>query len=724
MTLRILFRSTAFILLTATFLLLLPGRSYAQTTFPAATCNEPDVASAIASANTAGAFSIVTIPAGTCHWTVSLPNFTVVALNLTIIGAGNQSVTGGGDVTVILDDIPHNSGQPDSIISVTTGTAGTSFRMSGITWQTGTGATCNNGCVTLNGSSQAVRLDHMHFVQLHQLQLSVGSIYGVGDHNIFDPNDLGVRFGAYDWGGHTNGDGSWAVATNPGAGTQMTFELNTFNNLSPATPTPMNDCISGGRFVFRFNTLNAGGALQTHPTGHDSTTGNDRGCRAWEIYDNTFVGNATHCPGGGGTTCEFNSMFMSSGTGLIWGNSAASGYEHFLTFHSMRSDNSTYSHAATPAGWGYCGTNFNGTGSNWDQNTVAATGYRCLDNPGAGQGDLLASTMPTRCDQTLGSGTPGGCGSGVFTGVWPNEALEPVYEWGNIWNPVSGFPSTFIDNAYSTTTIFPNQDYYAYTLAWNGTSFAGTAFNGTVGTGIGTLAARPATCTTGVGYWAKDQGSWNTTNTAGPVSATVGIQGVLYKCTATNVWTLFYTPQTFPHPLDTTSSGSVTLSPSSNNFGSVNLGASSSPVTFTLTNTTGVTITGISISLFGTNPGDFSKTTTCGSSLTNSSSCTISITFTPTVVGSRTATLSISDSDPSSPQTSSLSGAAIPAVTNPSPANPITFGIAITDPSNPSTVKNEKYIQNVSAYNFDRVVLLRFLHENRSSYAAGAPASQ
>jgi hypothetical protein len=332
--------------------------------------------------------------------------------------------------------------------------------------------------------------------------------------------------------------------------------------------------------------------------------------------------------------------------------------------------------------------------------------------------------MPTRCDQTLGSGTPGGCGSGVFTGVWPNEALEPVYEWGNIWNPVSGFPSTFIDNAYSTTTIFPNQDYYAYTLTWNGTAFVGTPFNGTVGTGIGTLAARPATCTAGVGYWANDQGSWNTTNTAGPVSATVGIQGVLYKCTATNVWTLFYTPQTFPHPLDTTSSGNVTLSPSSNNFGSVTLGASSSPVTFTLTNNTGVTITGISISLFGTNPGDFSKTTTCGSSLTNSSSCTINITFTPTAVGSRTATLSISDSDPSSPQTSSLSGTAIPAVTNPSPANPITFGIAVTDPSNPSTVKNEKYIQNLSAYDFDRVVLLGFLHENRSSYAAGASASQ
>jgi hypothetical protein len=55
-------------------------------------------------------------------------------------------------------------------------------------------------------------------------------------------------------------------------------------------------------------------------------------------------------------------------------------------------------------------------------------------------------------------------------------------------------------------------------------------FDGTTGVGVGLLAARPATCTTGVGYWATD------TKT-------------LYRASATNTWEVFYKPYTYPHPL-------------------------------------------------------------------------------------------------------------------------------------------------------------------------------
>ena len=173
-------------------------------------------------------------------------------------------------------------------------------------------------------------------------------------------------------------------------------------------------------------------------------------------------------------------------------------------------------------------------------------------------------------------------------------------------------------------------------------------------------------------------------------------------------------------------SGTVTLTPTSYAFATTSVGGTSSdsPVTFTLTNNTGVTITSISISVTGANPGDFSETTTCGSSLTNSASCTISLTFTPTAVGSRTATVSVSDSASSSPQTSGLSGTAIPSVINPSPANPVTFGVAVTDPSTSSTVKNEKRSENLSAHSLDRAVLVRFLHQDRSRNAAGSSARQ
>jgi len=56
------------------------------------------------------------------------------------------------------------------------------------------------------------------------------------------------------------------------------------------------------------------------------------------------------------------------------------------------------------------------------------------------------------------------------------------------------------------------------------------SFDGTTGVGVGLLADRPTTCTKGVAFWATD------TKT-------------LYKCTATNVWTEFYKPYPYPHPL-------------------------------------------------------------------------------------------------------------------------------------------------------------------------------
>ena len=84
-----------------------------------------------------------------------------------------------------------------------------------------------------------------------------------------------------------------------------------------------------------------------------------------------------------------------------------------------------------------------------------------------------------------------------------------------------------------------------------------TGFNGTAGIGRGPIASRPDTCTTGVGYWATDQGSWNTKLPA-------NTSGSLYKCTAPNTWTLYYTPYTYPHPLRTGSPSSSSIMPPSN----------------------------------------------------------------------------------------------------------------------------------------------------------------
>lgn len=104
---------------------------------------------------------------------------------------------------------------------------------------------------------------------------------------------------------------------------------------------------------------------------------------------------------------------------------------------------------------------------------------------------------------------------------------------------------------------------------------------------------------------------------------------------------------------------SATFSPTSVTFPNTNVSFSSSPIIVTFTNSGGSTMTGISISITGTNAGDFSQTNTCSSSLAQLASCTISVTFTPSATGSRSASISVSDSAPGSPHTAGLSGTGV-----------------------------------------------------------------
>jgi hypothetical protein len=96
----------------------------------------------------------------------------------------------------------------------------------------------------------------------------------------------------------------------------------------------------------------------------------------------------------------------------------------------------------------------------------------------------------------------------------------------------------------------------------------------------------------------------------------------------------------------------VSLSSSSLTFSAQIVGNSSSAQTVALTNTGNVSLTISSI----TASGDFSQTNTCGSSVSAGANCTIAVTFKPTAAGTRTGTLSISDSASDSPQSVALSG--------------------------------------------------------------------
>ena len=86
----------------------------------------------------------------------------------------------------------------------------------------------------------------------------------------------------------------------------------------------------------------------------------------------------------------------------------------------------------------------------------------------------------------------------------------------------------------------------------------------------------------------------------------------------------------------------VSISPLTVNYGSVTVG-SKKPETVILTNNQTKALAITSITLGGTDPGDFSETSNCGTSRKAKAECTITVTFTPTVTGTRTATLSIVD---------------------------------------------------------------------------------
>lgn len=133
------------------------------------------------------------------------------------------------------------------------------------------------------------------------------------------------------------------------------------------------------------------------------------------------------------------------------------------------------------------------------------------------------------------------CNSCQATGSF-NQKVENSYYWKNLANSTEKAAAVYSPGAppygCASDPIVENADFFNYNASFNGAS----------GVGCGTLAARPATCATGVGYWATNQSCSDLTGLVGANPATP-ISGTLYKCTAPNTWTAYYKPFIYPHPL-------------------------------------------------------------------------------------------------------------------------------------------------------------------------------
>jgi len=116
----------------------------------------------------------------------------------------------------------------------------------------------------------------------------------------------------------------------------------------------------------------------------------------------------------------------------------------------------------------------------------------------------------------------------------------------------------------------------------------------------------------------------------------------------------------------------VNLSTSSLTFSSQQVGTQSSSQQVTLQNTGNAALSISSATLGGSNPGDFSLSQTCGDSVAVGSNCTLSVTFTPTTYGARTAMVSMVDNAANSPQTITLAGTGTAPAADLSPSS-LTF---------------------------------------------------
>ena len=138
--------------------------------------------------------------------------------------------------------------------------------------------------------------------------------------------------------------------------------------------------------------------------------------------------------------------------------------------------------------------------------------------------------------------------------------------------------------------------------------------------------------------------------------------------------------------------GVPTLSPGSLSFGGQAVDVASAPQNITLINSLSVTLNISSIAFTGANTGDFSQTNNCGSSQGPGGTCTITVTFTPSALGARTALLNVNDDGPNSPQTASLTGTGISPVTL--SASSLNFGNVLigSNSSKPITLSNNQSV--------------------------------
>jgi hypothetical protein len=126
----------------------------------------------------------------------------------------------------------------------------------------------------------------------------------------------------------------------------------------------------------------------------------------------------------------------------------------------------------------------------------------------------------------------------------------------------------------------------------------------------------------------------------------------------------------------------ASVSPTMLAFGNQAVGVPSSPQNVVLTNIGKSRLKISSIAMGGADPGDFSQTNNCGKGLAAGASCQIQVTFTPTALGARSASVVINSPELSVPQTVPLSGTGVTITISLTPSQ-MHFGTQLVNTTSP-----------------------------------------
>src|SRR5262249_4552832 len=217
----------------------------------------------------------VVMPAGTCTWTTRMN----INKAITLRGAGTGQ-------TIIEDGV--TSGP----LLILTAVANEASRLTAIEFRNNGRVTQEyNGIIVLTGAnmdSRTIRVDHNKFDHLNGVALQPLDVVGVIDHNTFLTSPTRIPIYVYDrgWDGGVYGDRAWTAPTQFGTNQFLFIEDNTFT-FDDGTFYSCIDSYGGSRWVARYNTFTNCG-LSAHGT---ESAQRNRGTRAVEIYNNTFVGN-------------------------------------------------------------------------------------------------------------------------------------------------------------------------------------------------------------------------------------------------------------------------------------------------------------------------------------------------------------------------------------------------------------------------------------------------